>query len=297
MRGDGRLGDVALLDLVGPREVLHRLVDALEVAAGHRKVAPRRGTARQHDRVVLIELADRHVVTDVDVGAERRALCLHLRDAAFEMTLLHLELGDAVAQQSTDSVGAFVHDDVVSGPCQLLRGCESGRARTDDRDALPRLRRRRHRHHPTLVPRSIDDRDLDLLDRHRILVDAEHARRLAWCRAQPPGELGKVVGGVQPLARGRPVAAPDEIVPFGDEVPQRAAVVAERDAAVHAASRLGPDDRQEASPVVDLVPVPHSLPDRAAGTVLPRGGEEALRVSHGALQRQQGSGPDHAVLP
>ncbi len=56
-------------------------------------------------RVVLVELGHRHVVADVGVGAKDRAFGLHLVDAALEVSLLHLELGDAVAQQATDAVG------------------------------------------------------------------------------------------------------------------------------------------------------------------------------------------------
>ena len=213
------------------------------------------------------------------------------------MALLHPELGNPVPQQPADAVVPLVHHDRVPGPCELLRARETRRSVADHGDGLSRHLLRRPGCGVSTLPCPVGDGGLDVLDRHGGPVNGQHAGRLAGCWAEPAGELGKVVGGVQPLARGRPVAAPDEIVPFGDEVSQRAAVVAERDAAVHAASCLGPDDRQEALPVVDLVPVPHSLPDRAAGTVLPRGGEEALRVSHGALQRQQGSGPDHAVLP
>ncbi len=82
------------------------------------------------------------------------------------------------------------------------------------------------RGHPSLVPGAVDDLDLDLLDRDGWLVDAEHAGRLARRRAQPPGELGEVVGGVQPIDRVTPVTAVDEIVPVGDQVAERAAVVA-----------------------------------------------------------------------
>ena len=77
------------------------------------------------------------------------------------------------------------------------------------------------------------------------LVDAEHARGLARRRAQPAGELREVVGGVQPLDRAVPVVAPDQVVPLRDEVAERAALVAERDAAVHAAAGLRADDRQQ----------------------------------------------------
>src|SRR6266849_1772247 len=73
---------------------------------------------------------------------------------------------------------------------------------------------------------------------NRVRVDAEHAGCLAGGGAQPPGELGEVVRRVQPVGRGRPVGPVDEVVPLGYEVAERAAVVAERDAAVHAARRL-----------------------------------------------------------
>ena len=80
--------------------------------------------------------------------------------------------------------------------------------------------------------------DLDLLDGHRVGVDAQHAGRLARRRAQPAGELGEVVRRVQPLDGLLPVVAPDQVVPLRDQVAQRAALVAERDAAVHAAAGL-----------------------------------------------------------
>src|SRR5207253_3014838 len=101
------------------------------------------------------------------------------------------------------------------------------------------------RAHRAGLPGAVDDRDLDVLDRDRVLVDAQHARRLARSRAQPTGELREVVGRVQTLDRGVPVVAPDQVVPLRDEVAQRAALVTERDAAVHAATGLGLDDRQQ----------------------------------------------------
>lgn len=132
------------------------------------------------------------------------------------------------------------------------------------------------------LPRPVDDRDLDVLDGDGRLVDAQHARRLAGGGAQPPGELGEVVGGVQPLVGGAPVPAVDEVVPLGDEVSEGAAVVAERDAAVHAAGRLPADDRQQGAGDVDLVPVLDALGHGAGGGGLAPGGQEALGVSHGS---------------
>ena len=75
------------------------------------------------------------------------------------------------------------------------------------------------------------------------------------------------LGYVQPLDRAFPVVAPDQVVPVGDDVAERAALVAERDAAVHAAPGLGLDDRQERATGavrVDLVPVLDPLADGTA---------------------------------
>ena len=52
------------------------------------------------------------------------------------------------------------------------------------------------------------------------------------------GELGEVVGRVQAVDGRAPLVAVDEVVPVGDQVAERAALVAERDAAVHAARAL-----------------------------------------------------------
>ena len=88
------------------------------------------------------------------------------------------------------------------------------------------------------VEAAVDDLDLDLFDRHRVLVDPQHASRLAGCWAEPARELGEVVRGVETLDRVLPVVPVDQVVPVGDEVAERAAVVAERDAAVHAPAGL-----------------------------------------------------------
>ena len=110
----------------------------------------------------------------------------------------------------------------------------------DDGDRLAGQTGRVDRLHPALVESVVDDLDLDLLDGHRILVDPEHAGRLTRRRAQPPGELREVVGRVQPVDGVAPAVAVDQVVPLGNQVAQRAAVVAERDTAVHAATGLRP---------------------------------------------------------
>ena len=259
---DRRLAEVALLHPVRTGQVLHRLVDAGQVASRHREVAPRGGPAGEHDGV---DRRQQHLdvdgVADAGVGAELGAFGFHLGEAPLEMVLLHLELGDPVAQQPTDAVGALEHDDVVAGAGELLGGGETGRPRADDGDPLTGLHAGHLGDDPALVPGPVDDLDLDLLDRHGVGVDAEHARRFTRCRAEAAGELGEVVGGVQAVDGVAPVAAVHHVVPVGDEVAQRAPVVAERDAAVHAASRLRrhPVEREV---FVDLLPVEQPHGDR-----------------------------------
>src|SRR6187401_1889265 len=102
---------------------------------------------------------------------EGRAFLLHLLDAPVEMTLLHLELGDAVAEQTADAIGAFVHGDVVAGARELLRRRESRRSTADDGDALAGLAIGQDRRDVTVVPRVVDDLDLDLLDRDGRFAD------------------------------------------------------------------------------------------------------------------------------
>jgi hypothetical protein len=119
----------------------------------------------------------------------------------------------------------------------LGRG-QTGWSRTDHRDLPPALRRRRLWVNAPVRKCLLDDRELDLLDRDRIGVEGEYAGRLTRSRTDPAGELGKVIGGVQALARVGLIAARAEFVPFRDQIAQGAAAVTERDAAVHTPARL-----------------------------------------------------------
>ena len=102
---------------------------------------------------------------DRAVGHEADALRLELGDPAVDVVLLQLEVRDAVAEQAADRVVALVHDDVVTGPGQLLGGGEPGRSGADDRHPLAGALGSRARHE---VTRTVGDLDLDQLDRHRL---------------------------------------------------------------------------------------------------------------------------------
>ena len=162
----------------------------------------------------------------------------HLLHAAVDDPLLHLEVGDAVAKQAADAVPFLEQRDIVAGARQLLRRRHSGGTRSDDRDALAGLDFRRLGFDPAFLEGMLDDRLLDVLDRDRRLIDAEHARRFARRGTDAAGELGEVVGRVQLTDRVLPTIAIDEIVPVRNDVVDRAAGVAERHAAIHAARGL-----------------------------------------------------------
>src|SRR5437762_779203 len=83
------------------------------------------------------------------------------------------------------AIGPLEHGDHVPGARQLLRCSEPRGSGTDDGDLLARRTRRVHRLDPALVEGAVDELDLDLLDGDGVLVDAQDARRLTGCGAQP----------------------------------------------------------------------------------------------------------------
>ena len=272
---------IAVLHPVGPRQELHRLVHAVQFAARDRQIARCRRTAGEHHGVELgPQLLGGDVDADVDAALELGALGGHLVETAVDVALLHLEFGDAVAQQAADAVIPFEDRHRMPGARELLGRGQAGRTGPDDGDLLAGALFRWQRNHPALVEGLVDDLDLDLLDRHGILVDAEHARPFTRRRAQPPGELREVVGRVKPLDGVAPPVVSHQVVPFGNQVSQRAPVVAERDTAVHASGRLLAQ-RVLGEVLVDLFPVHQPQRDRPtlrglALCVL----EEAARIRH-----------------
>src|SRR2546423_3740190 len=226
---------------VGRDQVLHGQVYAREAPAGRVGHVPAgEGTGGQDHRVVpLAQLLDGEVDPDRAAGHEADALGAELGQPPVDVALLQLEVGDAVPQQPARLVVAFVHGHRVPGPGQLLRGGQPGRSGAHHGDRPAGRFRGRLRGHVPEVECPVDDLDLDLLDGHRLTTgDGEDARGLTRRRTQPPGELREVVGRVQLLDRELPLAGTHEVVPVRDPVAQRAAVVAERDAAVHAPARL-----------------------------------------------------------
>ena len=241
-------GDTAVL----LRQKIHREVNAVEVAAGNRQIAAGFRAAGQRHRVVLLEQGLRiqragSTAADMDAVMEDDAFGFHLRHAAVDDVLFHLEVGDAIAKQPAGLGELLVDMNLMAGARELLGRRKARGTRTDDRDFLAGLVRRDLGLQPAVVPGAIDDGAFDGLDGDRVVVDVERAGRLAWRRADAAGEFRKIVGRMQVARRLLPVVLVDEVVEVRDLVVDRAArrarldragAVAIGDAAIHAARGL-----------------------------------------------------------
>ena len=152
--------------------------------------------------------------------------------------LFQLEVGNAVTQQPADAVGLFEQGHGMAGARQLLRGGKAGRAGAHHRNRLAGFPGGDLRMDPAFFPAPIHDLAFDGLDGDRIVLDVQGTGRLARRRAAPAGEFREIVGGMQRVRRRAPLVAIDQIVPVGDQIVDRAALVAEGNAAIHAARRL-----------------------------------------------------------
>src|SRR5207244_8260739 len=124
--------------------------------------------------------------------------------------------------------------------------------------------------------------------RDRVVVDVEDARLLAGRGTDAAGELGEVVGRVEAVDGLAPAAAVHEVVPVGDDVPERAALVAEGDAAVHAARALALQHLVR-RPLLELSPVLQALRDRLLVDLLALELEEAGDLAHRQTQPTRAS--------
>src|SRR5690606_23570639 len=123
-------------------------------------------------------------------------------------------------------------------PRELLGGSKAGRSRADNRNALARLALRRLGHDPAFLEGPVSDGAFDRLYGDWLVVDVKRTGRLTRRRANAASDLREVVGRVQIERRGFPVSPINEVVPIGDLIIHRTAVVAVGDAAIHAPRRL-----------------------------------------------------------
>ena len=246
-----------------------------------RQIARLAGAGGEENRVVLgLEPRDWHIAADIHSSPEHDPFLGHDGKAAVEHPLLHLELGDSVSQQAANTVGPLEHGDQVPCAVQLVRRGEPCGARAHHSHLLPGSRSRLTRRftQPSSNARSMIATSTALIVTGSSLIPSTHDPSQG-AGTQPPGELGEVIGRVQPVDRGLPAVAIDQIVPVGNQVPERAALMAERHAAVHAARGLllqfGLLVRE-----IDFPPVVHALLDGARRVLLAVNLDEACGLAH-----------------
>src|SRR5918997_521272 len=181
-RGDLRLLDRQTRDPpVLLHQVVHREVDAVQLAARHVEVSARQSADGEDDGVELrLELVGGRVVAGVGARAEFDALFFHLGDPAVHDPLLYLVVGDAVAEEPPDLIVLLEDDYRVAGPVELLGRREARRTAVDHRNPLAgaELGGRGLRGDPALLEGAVDDRELYLFYGDGLVVYGEHARGL-----------------------------------------------------------------------------------------------------------------------
>ncbi len=162
---------------------------------------------------------------------------------------------------------------------QLLGAGHAGGAGADHGHALAGLVGRGPWLHPAVLEGLVDDGAFNALDADRVVVDVQGAGFLAGRRADAAGELREVVGGMQHLAGTLPLAAIHQVVPVGNQVIDRATLVAEGYAAIHAARTLG-GQRLITQGNDEFLEVLDALFHRCIATILARELHEARRLAH-----------------
>ena len=148
---------------------------------------------------------------------------------------------------------------------------------------LPVRVARQDRLDPALLKGPLGDLVLDVLDVHGPVVDGQRAGRFAGSGTDPPGDLGKIVRGVQVVRSRLPMSAIDQVVELGDAVLHRATrAMAERNAAIHAPRSLLVEHLFDQR-LVDFIPVLDPLRNRTVGNFAAGELLEACGIAHECL--------------
>ena len=153
--------------------------------------------------------------------------------------LLHLEVGHAEAQQPADASSRSNTVTRVPGAAQLLRGGQPAGPEPTTATVLPVSRRSGGcgMTQPSSKARSMIASSICLIVTGSPLIPSTQAASHGAGHRRPVNS-GKLLVACSASIASRQSVAVDEVVPLRDQVAQRAAVVAERHAAVHAASAL-----------------------------------------------------------
>ena len=116
---------------------------------------------------MFVQLRSRKVDAHVNTGLKFDAFRSQLFKSPVDNPLFEFEIGNAVAQETTDTVVLLDHRNEVARAVQLLSGREARRTRSDDGDVLCRPLAGWFGNDEALLPGALGNRFFDSLDRHR----------------------------------------------------------------------------------------------------------------------------------
>ena len=216
---------------------------------------------REEHRVPLGEFVPVDVDADSGIEAELDAGRDQGLDLLVDDILGGLEVGNSVTQHAASRGPCLEHGDIVAGGAHLFRDGQTGGSGAHDRDSLACFDLRGgNREAASLFAVPIAEEGLELADRDRLGVLADHARTFAerFLRAETTAELGHFRrlaehgGGIGQLAD------LEEGERAGDVVVNGTGLCARRGRALDAALRLehggtGGVTEVHLAPVVDAI--------------------------------------------
>ena len=104
-------------------------MNTLELTSGNRQFTRLLCAHGETDGIELLpQLFAREVFPDEDTGLELHPFGLHLFQAPVDDPFLHLEVGDAIAEQSADAIGFLKYCHAMTRTRELLRGGQTSRS-------------------------------------------------------------------------------------------------------------------------------------------------------------------------
>src|SRR5690606_1699683 len=196
--------------------------------------------AHEHGVVFGQQLLDADVPADLGIETELDAHAAEDFPAAAEHALLQLELRDTEGQQAADLGIAVEHYRGHAIAHQYVGTTETGRAGTDDGDALAGGLDLGHIRTPAHGEGGVGDVFLHRADGHRAEAVVQRAGAFAQAilRTDTSTDLGQRVGLVGQLGGGEDIALGDQFEPVGNVVVHRALPLAVRVATTQTAVGL-----------------------------------------------------------